>query len=93
MPLSISTETLWIDTPQGRLFCCRWIPAGRAGSPQKPPIILFHDSLGCIALWRSFPMQLSQATGREVIAYDRLGFGQSDAYPGPLPPQFIRDES
>jgi len=38
-------------------------------------------------------MQLSQATGREVIAYDRLGFGRSDAYPGPLPPQFIRDEA
>ncbi|MGH8437583.1 MAG: alpha/beta fold hydrolase [Pseudomonas sp.] len=53
-------------------------------------MVLFHDSLGCIALWRDFPQQLSEATGREVVAYDRLGFGQSDEYPGRLPLQGIR---
>ena len=93
MPLSISTETLCIDTLQGRLFCCRWFPEGSLEQASKPPIILFHDSLGCIELWRDFPRQLSQATGREVIAYDRLGFGQSDAYPGLLPLHFIGDEA
>ena len=93
MSLSINTEMLWIDTPQGRLFCSRWFPADGPSNPDKPPIVLFHDSLGCIALWRDFPQQLSQATGREVIAYDRLGFGQSDEYPGRLPPQFIREEA
>ena len=50
----------------------------------KPPIVLFHESLGCIELWRDFPRKLSQITGREVIAYDRLGFGQSDVYSGLL---------
>lgn len=40
--------------------------------------MMLHDSLGCVELWRDFPAALSQATGREVIAYDRLGFGQSD---------------
>lgn len=93
MSVSISTETLSIDTPQGRLSCCRWFPEGEPQNLHKPPIILFHDSLGCIALWRDFPQQLSHATGREVIAYDRLGFGQSDAYLGVLPRQFIRDEA
>jgi pimeloyl-ACP methyl ester carboxylesterase len=33
------------------------------------------------------------ATGRSVVAYDRLGFGRSDAHPGPLPLTFIRDEA
>jgi len=93
MSLSINTEALWIETPQGRMFCSRWFPAQRSGNPDKPPIVLFHDSLGCIALWRDFPQQLSQATGREVIAYDRLGFGRSDAFSGPLPLQFIRNEA
>ncbi|WP_327438127.1 alpha/beta hydrolase [Pseudomonas donghuensis] len=86
-------ETLWVDTPHGRLFCCRWFPVTVAGEPQRPPIILFHDSLGCVALWRDFPQQLCLATGREVIAYDRLGFGQSAAHPGALALDFIRDEA
>jgi len=56
-------------------------------------ILLFHDSLGCVDLWRDFPGHLAVATGRRVTAYDRLGFGQSDAHPGPLPLTFIRDEA
>lgn len=40
--------------------------------------MLLHDSLGCVELWRDFPAALCQATGREVVAYDRLGFGRSD---------------
>ncbi|NUT77566.1 alpha/beta hydrolase [Pseudomonas sp. C1C7] len=93
MHLSVSTETLWIDTPHGRLFASRWFAQEGVGNGAKPPIVLFHDSLGCVALWRDFPEQLCRATGHEVIAYDRLGFGQSDAYPGTLPLHFIRDEA
>lgn len=55
--------------------------------------MLLHDSLGCVALWRDFPQRLSEATGRTVIAYDRLGFGASDPHPGDLPPGFIEDEA
>jgi pimeloyl-ACP methyl ester carboxylesterase len=43
------------------------------------PIILLHDSLGSVALWRDFPAQLAKLTKRKVYAYDRLGFGHSDA--------------
>ncbi|MFS2197804.1 alpha/beta fold hydrolase [Pseudomonas sp. Pseusp3] len=89
----VCAETLWIDTPHGRLFTRRWFPAGVEYSQVKPPIILFHDSLGCVELWRDFPERLCQTTKREVIAYDRLGFGQSDPYPGHLPMHFIRDEA
>jgi len=89
----VCAETLWIDTPHGRLFTRRWFPEGVEYSQVKPPIILFHDSLGCVELWRDFPERLCQTTKREVIAYDRLGFGQSDPYPGNLPMHFIRDEA
>ncbi|MDO5290068.1 MAG: alpha/beta hydrolase [Pseudomonadota bacterium] len=67
----------WVPHPQGRLFSRRWQPADLPAPGL--PIVLLHDSLGCVALWRDFPAALCQATGREVIAYDRLGFGQSDA--------------
>ena len=67
-----------MDTAKGRLYARRWDPAGGA------PIVLFHDSLGCVALWRDFPEQLASETGRSVVAYDRLGFGLSDPNPATL---------
>lgn len=78
-----------IRTDQGELFARTWSPA--AGQ-DRPPILLFHDSLGCVALWRGFPAALASATGHPVIAYDRLGFGRSDAHPGRLDADFIARE-
>ncbi|QMV72956.1 alpha/beta hydrolase [Comamonas piscis] len=80
----------WISLPQqGRLYAKTWTPA----APQKAPLVLMHDSLGSVALWRDFPAQLAQATGRQVVAYDRLGFGQSDARTDSLSPQFVGEEA
>ena len=39
------------------------------------------------------PAQLARATQRDVIAYDRLGFGRSDRHPGTLGTTFVRDEA
>lgn len=89
---STSIREDWVLTPHGRLFVKRWKPQNNTG-PSNAPIVLFHDSLGCVALWREFPEQLALATGRQVIAYDRLGFGQSDPYPGALEDSFIGDEA
>ncbi|WP_163559051.1 alpha/beta hydrolase [Halomonas sp. NO4] len=81
-----------VDTPEGHLHSVRWSPEAAADGGSAP-IVLLHDSLGCIALWRDFPERLAHATGREVIAYDRLGYGQSAPYPGPQPESFIADEA
>lgn len=81
-------ETL-IPAGQGRIYAKRW-PGAAADSP---PIVLLHDSLGCVDLWRDFPANLAAATGRAVIAYDRLGFGKSDPHPGRLQADFIGHEA
>ncbi|BBU44499.1 hydrolase [Pseudomonas putida] len=78
-----------IDTAQGKLFAQEWVPQQVQGAP----IVLLHDSLGCVALWRDFPVQLARATGHRVIAYDRLGFGRSDAHPGRLRLGFVENEA
>ncbi|WP_246483657.1 alpha/beta fold hydrolase [Paenacidovorax monticola] len=63
--------------------------------PSTPPspIVLFHDSLGCVELWRDLPAALCLATGRPVIAYDRLGFGRSDARRLRPPLDFVAQEA
>lgn len=91
-----SLETLdvreaWIDTMRGRIFAKAWGPVGTTAA--RAPLVLFHDSLGSVTLWRDLPERLARATGRGVLAYDRLGFGCSDPYPGALPPSFIDDEA
>lgn len=71
------------------MFARKWSPLRTQGSP----IILFHDSLGCVELWRGFPAALAARTGRAVIAYDRLGFGRSDPRTDKPGPRFIAEEA
>ncbi len=87
----ITTEDRFIQARHGQLFVRHWrVPTAPI---TRAPVVLLHDSLGCVELWREFPAQLAQAMGREVIAYDRLGFGRSDPHPGTLSPSFIEDEA
>ncbi|MEQ6916534.1 alpha/beta fold hydrolase [Halomonas aquatica] len=80
-----------IATPAGTLHALRHLPGGAGVT--GIPIVLMHDSLGCVALWRDFPERLAEVTGREVIAYDRLGYGRSAPYPGAQPTHFIEEEA
>src|SRR5690606_19162361 len=86
---SIGTTHSWVTTPRGRLYVKCWQPR----APRAAPVLLFHDSLGCVELWRDFPARLSAATGRKVIAYDRLGFARSSARTDALDTGFIADEA
>jgi len=85
----INVAEHWIDTQHGALFAQDWVPR----AVQGVPIILLHDSLGCVALWRDFPEQLAATTGHRVIAYDRLGFGRSSARSGRLARGFVEEEA
>ncbi|WP_249979141.1 alpha/beta fold hydrolase [Vreelandella olivaria] len=79
----------WVTVPGGCLFSRIWEPQQACSDI---PIVLYHDSLGCVDLWRSFPAALCAATQQKVIAYDRLGFGRSSAALSPPPLSFIDDE-
>lgn len=89
MTATTTTSEHRIPTPRGHLYAKRWHAAGPVTAA---PIILVHDSLGAVSLWRDFPAQLARATGRDVIAYDRLGFGLSDANPEQLTADFVERE-
>ena len=87
----VVAEDRWVTHAHGRIFVRSWSD-GTARS-DCAPIILLHDSLGSVELWRDFPARLAAASGRCVVAYDRLGFGQSDARSDVLTPTFVADEA
>ena len=58
-----------------------------------PTIVLLHEGLGCVALWRDFPARLAAATGWGVFAYSRAGYGRSDPVDLPRPLDYMTREA
>jgi pimeloyl-ACP methyl ester carboxylesterase len=83
-------EEFRIEVTGGQIYGRRWTPASNT---DLTPIVLLHDSLGCVSMWRDFPAQLAIRLGRSVLAYDRLGFGQSSERQSPLSLRFINEEA
>ena len=38
-----------------------------------PTIVMLHEGLGSIAMWRDFPQQVADATGCEVLVFNPSG--------------------
>jgi len=75
------------------------VPGGRVeyldlpGDPARAPLLLLHEGLGSVRLWRDWPTALAAATGRRLVAYSRLGHGYSDLPPAPRTATFMHDEA
>jgi pimeloyl-ACP methyl ester carboxylesterase/ribosomal protein S18 acetylase RimI-like enzyme len=63
------------------------------GAPDQPALVLLHEGLGSVGLWRGFPDMLHGATGRRTVAFSRHGHGQSDPPPGARTPSFMHEEA
>lgn len=61
--------------------------------PGRPGILLLHEGLGSVSMWRDFPQRLASATGCRVVAYSRRGFGRSEPRTGPYGLRFMHDEA
>jgi pimeloyl-ACP methyl ester carboxylesterase len=66
------------------------LAATRAG---RPEILMLHEGLGSVSMWRDFPQRLAEATGSRVIAYSRHGFGRSAPRARPWTPRFVHEEA
>ena len=78
-----------IRLPQGRLETGWWGP----GPEQAPTLVLLHEGLGSLGLWRQFPARLAEATGCGVFAYSRFGYGASDPVVLPRPLDYMQREA
>jgi pimeloyl-ACP methyl ester carboxylesterase len=60
---------------------------------QAPTLVLLHEGLGCVAMWKEFPRLLAERTGYGVLTYSRPGYGQSDPVALPRPLTYMHDEA
>lgn len=58
----------------------------------RPTLLLLHEGLGCVSMWRHFPEKLAAATGCRLIVWSRAGYGGSEAYPEPRTPRYMHRE-
>lgn len=79
--VSVSGEELYVRqlTPEGVNDCL-------------PTLILLHEALGSVALWRDFPEALVEETGLPALMYDRCGFGESQPLISPRQGEYLEQE-
>lgn len=75
----------------------RWLEARwwepPTAEPNAVPIVLLHEGLGSVSMWRDFPSALATRTGRRVMAYSRFGHGHSDGPAHPHTIDFMHEEA
>ncbi|MGV3708842.1 MAG: alpha/beta fold hydrolase [Gemmatimonas sp.] len=88
---SFTVRDQFVEVPGGQVFVREWIPAN--ADEASTPLVLLHDSLGSVDLWKEFPEQLVATLNRRIIAYDRLGFGRSTPRSALPSIQFVQEEA
>jgi pimeloyl-ACP methyl ester carboxylesterase len=63
------------------------------GEPDGAALVLLHEGLGAVGLWRGFPHELAEATGYRTVAFSRYGHGRSARPPTPRTPTFMHEEA
>ncbi len=58
-----------------------------------PTIVMLHEGLGSIALWKDFPQRVAERTGCGVLVYSRYGHGNSDRLLEKRPVDFMHHEA
>jgi pimeloyl-ACP methyl ester carboxylesterase len=78
-----------LQVREGTLETAWWGP----GPTQAPTLVLLHEGLGSVELWRDIPERLANATGYGVFAWSRFGYGRSDPVPLPRPVTYMHHEA
>ncbi|HEY6236960.1 MAG TPA: alpha/beta hydrolase [Candidatus Elarobacter sp.] len=88
-PEPIGCETLALDVVVDgkRLETIR-----HAGDPARPTIVMLHEGLGSVSLWRDLPARLCDRTHCTVVAYSRYGYGRSDVLREKREPDYMHRE-
>ncbi len=68
-----------------------WVGVGPA---EGPTVVMLHEGLGSVAMWRDFPSRVAKTTGLRVLVYSRRGYGRSDSATDlPCPVDYMHREA
>lgn len=83
----MQNEQLSIDR---RRFEYRFVQPAHANGVD---LVMLHEGLGSVSLWRDFPEQLAQATGCRTLVYSRHGYGRSSPLEAPRNVDYMHEEA
>jgi len=75
----------YVTCPPGRL-------SGTAAAT-RPTLVFLHEGLGSVALWKSFPLKVAEASGCPALVYSRYGYGKSDRLLAPRTVDYMHREA
>lgn len=78
---------MFLDLADGRRLEAQLIDG------ETPALVMLHEGLGSVRLWRGLPDKLHALTGARVLAFSRFGHGESDAPPRARTPSFMHEEA
>ncbi len=78
----------WLDLPDRRLEYT-YI---KTGKPVGIPVVLLHEGLGCVRLWKDFPQRLAHTLDRDIVVYSRRGYGRSSPVQLPRPMNYLEGD-
>ena len=61
--------------------------------PTAPTIVMLHEGLGALSLWRDLPRKLSNLINCSVFVYSRHGYGQSDFINSKFNAKYMHNEA
>jgi pimeloyl-ACP methyl ester carboxylesterase len=68
----------------------------RFALPAQPlgiDIVMLHEGLGSMSMWRDFPERLATATGCRTLVYSRHGYGRSTPLDRPRTVDYLHEEA
>ena len=63
------------------------------GDPRHPTIVMLHEGLGSVSMWKDFPARLAAAAQSTVVCYSRLGYGRSAPVRAPRTVHYLHHEA
>jgi len=63
------------------------------GRGSAAPVVMLHEGLGSVAMWKDFPHRVAHAVNRDVLVYSRAGYGRSSPAMLPRGVRYMHDEA